>query len=193
MPRRVRPGPIVLTSPRERHRIRVRERRDNSGVFSSESQKACFDRVIAFAKEAFPNGVEVADGAPLLSVRSGSAVTFVSVAPMSIEDAVVTVRAYVVSHATITRELAVFLLVANTTTVFGAFGLSAQGDIVLEHNLIGSTLSRQELEASLITIARLADDVDDEIVARWGGERALDRIDGFARLMDFEPVDRVSH
>ena len=113
-----------------------------AAVFASEAQKACFHRVVEFARESFKEGVEIADGAPLLSVRSGSAVTFVSVAPLTADDSVVTVRAYVVSHATITRELAVFLLVANTTTVFGAFGLSPQGDIVLEHNLIGSTLSR---------------------------------------------------
>ena len=72
--------------------------------------------------------------------------------------------------------------------MFVAFGIRPNGDVVLEHNLIGSTLSKEELEVSLYTIARVADRVDEEIVERWGGERGVDRIDGLARLLDFEPA-----
>ena len=46
---------------------------------------------------------------------------------------------------------------------------------MFEHNLIGSTCDKEELKTSVITVVKLADEYDDEIVARWGGQRALDR------------------
>jgi hypothetical protein len=59
---------------------------------------------------------------------------------------------------------------------FGAFGIDDEGDVIFEHTIVGSTCDQKELESSVIHVARTADDYDDIIVEKWGGERALDQI-----------------
>ena len=155
--------------------------------FTSEIQKATYEKVVAYMKEIFGDAVSVAEEVPMISVMTGSAMAFVSVTPMREDEAVVATRAVVVSGAEITPELAIFLLRANASMGFGAFGIWPGGDIVLEHNLLGTTLEKNELRVSILTVAGVADEFDDEIVSRWGGERALDRLDGLARLMSEKP------
>jgi len=46
---------------------------------------------------------------------------------------------------------------------------------VFEHSLVGTACDRVALNHSVTTVIRIADTYDDEIVARWGGKRALDR------------------
>lgn len=160
--------------------------------FVTDVQRACFEKVVEYVKEVFGDSASIAEEVPMVSVVFGSAVTFVSVLPMTDDEAVVATRAVVVAGAQITPDLAVFLLRANASMGFGAFGLWPGGDIVLEHNLLGTTLDKGELRTSIVTITTMADRFDDEIVERWGGERALDRMDGLSRLMS-EPPGTLSH
>ena len=46
---------------------------------------------------------------------------------------------------------------------------------MFEHSLVGESCDRLELNHSVTTVIRIADNYDDEIVVRWGGQRALDR------------------
>lgn len=161
--------------------------------FSTDLQKATYERVLGFMKEIFGESAASAGDFPMISVMLGSAVTLVSVLPLREDEVVVTTRAIVVSRPVVTPELAVFLLRANSSMMFGAFSLSPRGDVMLEHNIIGSAIDKDELRVSILTVARVADDYDDLIVARWGGERALDKIDSLARLMEFEEPGAVSH
>jgi hypothetical protein len=41
---------------------------------------------------------------------------------------------------------------------------------------VGSTCNQKELETSVRAVLEIADRYDDEIVERWGGQRALDWI-----------------
>jgi hypothetical protein len=41
---------------------------------------------------------------------------------------------------------------------------------------VGSTCDREELKALVMAVATTADRLDDEIVAKWGGERAMDKL-----------------
>lgn len=161
--------------------------------FENDVQKTCFDKVQRFMREIFGDHATADDSAPVVSVMLGSAMCIVAVQALSDDEAVIATRAVVASGAHVTPELAIFLLQANVSMLFGAFGLTPNGDIILEHNLMGSTVSREELRGSLLTVARLADEFDDQIVARWGGRRALDRLDGLARLMEAEPPGARSH
>jgi hypothetical protein len=100
----------------------------------------------------------------------------IGVFPWSEADAVITTRSYVVTGAELTPELMRYLLTENAGMRFGAFGLDEEGDIIFEHTIVGSTCDQKELESSVVHVARTADDYDDLIVERWGGERALDQV-----------------
>jgi hypothetical protein len=46
---------------------------------------------------------------------------------------------------------------------------------VFSHSIFGSTCDKNELKAAVMAMVVTADFYDDVIVARWGGQRALDR------------------
>lgn len=72
-------------------------------------------------------------------------------------------------------DLQSHLLRENAEMRFGAFSVNDAGDILFEHTIVGSTCDPNELEASVHAVLAAADNYDDQIVQRWGGERALDR------------------
>ncbi|WP_404784027.1 T3SS (YopN, CesT) and YbjN peptide-binding chaperone 1 [Altericista sp. CCNU0014] len=111
---------------------------------------------------------------PGFGLFMGSAWVEVRILPWK-EDTVVNVRSTVVSDATLTADLLNYLLRENHEMRFGAFSVSKDGDILFEHTIVGSTIDKRELEASVIAVLEIADKYDDEIVARWGGKRALDK------------------
>ena len=84
-------------------------------------------------------------------------------------------RATVVRGALMTPELMKYLLNKNSEIRFAAFSVDKDGDIEARHAIVGSTCQKEELKASVQQVMLVADLCDDEIVARWGGLRALDR------------------
>lgn len=72
-------------------------------------------------------------------------------------------------------ELMKFLLRENDRMRFGAYGLDEDEDIFFEHTIVGSTCDKEELKASVVAVVMTADDADDKIIAKWGGQRAVDR------------------
>jgi Putative bacterial sensory transduction regulator len=111
---------------------------------------------------------------PGVGLFMGSAWVEVRILPWK-DDTVVNVRSTVVSDVTLTMDLLNYLLRENHEMRFGAFSVSNVGDIFFEHTIVGSTIDKKELEASVITVLEVSDTYDDEIVARWGGKRALDK------------------
>jgi hypothetical protein len=144
--------------------------------FETQAQKECFEKVAPWVTELFGGSVLRKYDRPVLGVMHGSAFAQVGVFPWGEDETIVTTRAYVVTGVELTPELMRFLLLENAGMGFGAFGVDDDGDIIFEHSIVGSTSDQQELEASLIAVAKTADDYDDQIVARWGGERALDQV-----------------
>jgi type III secretion system-like peptide-binding chaperone len=71
-------------------------------------------------------------------------------------------------------DLFQFLLRRNREEVLGAFSLGENGNVYFEHSLLGSTLQKEELRATLYAVTRTADEYDDRIVNRWGGLRACE-------------------
>jgi hypothetical protein len=106
----------------------------------------------------------------------GSAFAQIGVFPWGDDDALITTRSYVVTGIELTAELMRFLLHENAGMRFGAFGIDEDGDVIFEHSIVGSTCDQRELESSVTAVAATADEYDDRIVSRWGGERALDQI-----------------
>ena len=76
--------------------------------------------------------------------------------------------------AQLTPELTKFLLDENSKMRFGAFAIDAEGEVVFRHCIAGSTCDKEELETSVGAVAQTADEYDDQIVQRWGGQRALE-------------------
>jgi len=144
--------------------------------FETAAQRECYERVAPWVKELFGGSVLRKPDKPILGVMHGSAFAQVGVFPWGPDDAIITTRSYVVSGVELTTELLRYLLRENAGQPFGAFGLDDEGDIIFEHSIVGSTCDQRELESSVIAVARTADEYDDQIVERWGGERALDQI-----------------
>ena len=140
----------------------------------SEIRAEVHGRIGAWMSELFGPMASARDDGAGYRVRFGSASIDVSVEPWSEGEAVILARARVVSGADMTPELMKHLLHKNCEVRFGAFGVDARGDIEFRHSIVGSTCQKEELKASVQHVMLVADLCDDEIVARWGGRRALD-------------------
>jgi hypothetical protein len=144
--------------------------------FRTAAQKACYDKIASWMKELFGELAVMRDDAPMVGVMMGSALAQVAVWPWGDDDATITTRAYLVTGAELTPDLMRYLLQKNADMRFGAFGVDQDGDILFEHSIVGSSCDKGELKASVLSVLATADKYDDEIVARWGGERMLDRM-----------------
>jgi hypothetical protein len=144
--------------------------------FETRAQQEIYEKVLPWVAELFGGSVLRKQDSPVIGVMYGSAFAQIGVFPWSEADAVITTRSYVVTGAELTPELMRYLLTENAGMRFGAFGLDEEGDIIFEHTIVGSTCDQKELESSVVHVARTADDYDDLIVERWGGERALDQV-----------------
>ena len=143
--------------------------------FRSAAQKACYEKIAPWMKELFGEFVMMRNDAPAMAVVIGSAVAQVGVIPWGNDDATINTRAYVVTGAEATSELMHFLLRETDNMRFGGFGLDSDDDVFFEHAIVGSSCDKAELKASVMAVVVTADQYADKIVARGGGQRALDR------------------
>ena len=72
-------------------------------------------------------------------------------------------------------ELLKELLRLNSDLPLGAFSV-VDKDIFFSHSFLGRTLIGEQLIASLNSVATISDEYDEKLVARYGGETALDHI-----------------
>ncbi|MDJ0703343.1 MAG: YbjN domain-containing protein [Leptolyngbyaceae cyanobacterium MO_188.B28] len=143
--------------------------------FQTLAQQDCYEKITPWIDDLFSGSVVIFDDEPLFIINLGSAVASTKVIPWGDDEALITTRSYVVTDIEITPDLTYFLLRENNGIYFGRFALDPENDIVFEHSLVGSSCDRVELKHSVMTVVRLADTYDDQIVERWGGKRALDR------------------
>jgi hypothetical protein len=73
------------------------------------------------------------------------------------------------------EDLLLGLLELNHTIPFGAFSLVGE-DIYFSHSLFGRSLDRTNVLGAVAAVANVADEYDDRIVAKYGGQTALQRI-----------------
>ncbi len=107
--------------------------------------------------------------------RYGSTVLEVSVDAYGPEEAIVTVMAYCVQGAEVDDSLLEGLLELNHSLPVGAFSLVG-ADVFFSHSLFGRSLDPRNFLGTVAAVATVADDYDDRIVAEYGGETALERI-----------------
>jgi hypothetical protein len=143
--------------------------------FQHAAQEKVYNQVGSYLKEMFGEMVHARTEFPSYVLPMGSTYANVNVSAWGDDDASINVRAYVILGAEITSELLHFLLRQNDDFRFGAFGLDKDNDIFFEHSIVGSTMDKEELRASVMAVVTTADRFDDEIQRKWGGRRMTDR------------------
>ncbi len=129
----------------------------------------------------------------LYVIKHGSAYVMVAIVPWGKEKACVRCTAQLVKGITVEGKLALQLLELNSFLRFGAFAWDPQQETVLfVHSILGgATLDSDELLATLRDVALIADEYDDKLMAKYGGQRMLDLLEEAAleTLMEKHPRD----
>ena len=144
--------------------------------FQTKAQRECYEKVSKWMKELFGERYQELPGVPVFVVPVGSSITQVSVLPWGNDDAVISGMAWVVQGVEISKDLLLYLLRTNANFRFGGFGLDADDDIFFRYSIVGSTADKDEVKALALAVASTADGEDDQIVAKWGGMTAIDKL-----------------
>jgi hypothetical protein len=127
----------------------------------------------------------------LYVIKQGSAYVMINVVPWGQNKAMVRTVAQLVKGCRMNGELAQQLLVLNTHLRFGSFAWEATENVILfTHTILGGhTLDPDELIATLSDVAMIADEYDDRLMEKYGGQRMLDLLEeaAFERIMDKDP------
>jgi hypothetical protein len=127
----------------------------------------------------------------LYTVKQGSAYVMINVVPWGKSKALVRCVAQVVKGLSMTGKLAQELLTLNAHLRFGAFAYDPEGECLLfQHALLGGpTLDGEELMATVHDVALIADEYDDRIVKRFGGQTMMDLLEeaAFERILEHDP------
>jgi hypothetical protein len=146
--------------------------------FESEAQRQTYEKMSGFMRELFGEFATPHPDFPRVDLMVGSVFVVTIVLPWGDSDSIVRTRCYVVTEAELKPELLLWLLQKNYALRFGSFGVDDDNDIFLQHTLVGSSLDKTELQAMVMAIVQSSDELDDEIVARWGGLRYAERKKG---------------
>ncbi len=140
-----------------------------------EPHQQCLTKISRLMRSLFGEQAQQADDTAEFRIRHGSATVQVRIVPWC-DDALVVARAYIASCIELTPDLMRFLLEKNNDIAFGAFGVDPDGSIFLEHSIVGSTCDKAELQATVSSVLTIADEYDDEILRRWGGQQMLRKL-----------------
>lgn len=108
-------------------------------------------------------------------LKYGSTVLEISIDPYEEDDAVIEILAFCVQGVEQTFELTQELLQLNSEVPLGAFSMCGN-DIFYSHSFLGRRLRPEQLIASLDSVASISDLYDEKLVAKYGGETALERL-----------------
>jgi hypothetical protein len=138
---------------------------------------------------------KVEDG--LYAVKQGSCMIMIKVHPWK-DHSIIRLVAQLVKGVNMECGLAVEMLGLNAVLRFGAFAFVPEGQaIILCHTLLDRDLGdREEFLETIRDFAYVADDYDDRIAARYGGQTMEDLMEEsvLARVRKFDgpdPADRT--
>lgn len=127
----------------------------------------------------------------LYVIKQGSAYVMITIVPWGKDKAMVRCTAQLVKGIDVDGPLALQLLELNTFLRFGSFAWDPQESTVLfVHTILGgATLDPEELMATLRDVALVADEYDDKLVEKYGGQRMLDLLEEAAleRVVEKHP------
>lgn len=147
--------------------------------FKTDAHKEAYEKARDFLHTLFGE-VNVKTMDDTFVLQEGSTFVYTRTFPIGDKKSGVEIFSYVVVDIDVTEELMRYLLTYNLRLMLGAFALSigesAKGTVLLTHTILGDSMDREELYASVSAIARVADDIDDQIVTAFGGKTALDKL-----------------
>jgi Putative bacterial sensory transduction regulator len=127
----------------------------------------------------------------LYVIKQGSTYVMINIVPVDNDRAVVRCVAQLVKGVRMTGDLARQLLHLNAQLRFGAFSFDPVDDLVLfSHSILGGpTLDKDELIITLTDVALVADEYDDKIISKYGGQTMREILEEAAieRLLDADP------
>jgi hypothetical protein len=129
----------------------------------------------------------------LYVIKQGSAYVMISVVPWGDNKAMVRCASQLVKGVDVDGPLARQLLELNGHLRFGAFAIDpADHTVLFTHTILGgTTLDPEELMATLRDVALIADEYDDKLMKKYGGQRMIDLLEEAAmeRIMERSPED----
>jgi len=158
-------------------------------VMNAAARTSC--QAIEKALKKSPAYRKIDDG--LYVVKQGSSLVMISVLPWNPDRAVVRCVAQLVKGVTMEVPLAMQLLEMNALLRFGAFAYVPTGEVVIfSHTLLGgATLDSEQITATVRDVAIIADEYDDRIAARYGGQTMQDLLEeSVIEHLRGEPDDR---
>lgn len=144
--------------------------------FHTQCQEEVYRQVKAYLDELVDEHFDDAEHCDFY-LKYGSTVLEISIHPWEEDDAVVEVLAFCVKGVDTTRELMAELLALNSEVVLGAFSMVGN-EIFFSHSFLGRRLRPEQLITSLDMVASTSDEYDEQIVSKYGGETALERLRG---------------
>src|SRR5438876_10038475 len=152
----------------------IREKR-----FHTLCQEEVYRQVKAYLDELVDEHFDNAEHCDFY-LKYGSTVLEISIDPYEEDDAVIEVLAFCVQGVEPTFEMMQELLRLNSEVPLGAFSLLGN-DIFFSHSFLGRRLPPEQLIASLDSVASISDEYDEKLVAKYGGETAIDCLRGQVR------------
>jgi hypothetical protein len=143
-------------------------------MFEHEFQQETFTKVKEYLGELFDEPYHDPDNDHFY-VRYGTTVLEIAVEAYGSEEAVVSIMSYCVQDVELDEELLLGLLELNHQLPCGSFSVVGN-DIFFAYSLFGRTLEPRDLLRAITSVATVADDYDDRIVAKYGGQTALEKI-----------------
>jgi hypothetical protein len=127
----------------------------------------------------------------LYTVKQGSSYVLINIVPWGEDRALVRCFAQLVKGVHMVGSLATQLLTLNAHLRFGAFAYEPDGQlIVFLHSILGgATLDSEELLATVRDVALIADEYDDRIIAKFGGQTMKELLEeaAFERILEHDP------
>lgn len=142
--------------------------------FHTECQEEVYRQVKAYLDELVEEHFDDAEHCDFY-LKYGSTVLEISIDPYEEDDAVIEILAFCVQGVEPTFDLTRELLQINSEVPLGAFSMVADG-IFYSHAFLGRRLRPEQLIASLDSVASISDLYDEQIVAKYGGETALETL-----------------
>ncbi len=143
-------------------------------TFHTQSQEEVYRQVKSYLDELVDEHFDDAEHCDFY-LKYGSTVLEISIDPYEEDDAVVEVLAFCVQGVEATFEMAQELLQLNSVVPLGAFSV-VNNNIFYSHSFLGRRLRPEQFIASLDAVASISDEYDERLVARYGGETALERL-----------------
>ena len=147
--------------------------------FHTQCQEEVYRQIKTYLDELTEEHFDDADHCDFY-LKYGSTVLEISIDPYEEDDAVIEVLAFCVQGVEASFELMQELLRINSEVPLGAFSMVG-GDIFYSHSFLGRRLPPEQLIASLDSVASISDLYDERLVAKYGGETALERLRSTAK------------